>query len=122
MKTIQPGTRRIIPAALASALTSFTVALAACAIAHDANAAAPASDGDNASAGMAATLATAKLFDRVVEQPAKLRIFLQAMPKGGDLHNHLSGSPYAEDYLQWAAADGSCISRSKRAIVAPPCS
>ena len=35
-----------------------------------------------------------------------LRQTLQAMPKGGDLHNHLSGSIYAESYLRYAADDG----------------
>ena len=29
------------------------------------------------------------------------------MPKGGDLHSHLSGAVYAESYIQWAAAKGS---------------
>jgi hypothetical protein len=29
--------------------------------------------------------------------------FLRQMPKGGDLHNHLSGAIYAESYIQWVA-------------------
>jgi adenosine deaminase len=32
---------------------------------------------------------------------AKLNLFLTRMPKGGDLHNHYSGSIYAETYLDW---------------------
>src|ERR1700743_2759160 len=36
---------------------------------------------------------------------------LQDFPKGGDLHNHLDGSVYAEDFLTWADADGDCIAR-----------
>ena len=40
--------------------------------------------------------------------PVKLRNFLFRMPKGGDLHNHLTGSIYAEAYLSWAAEDGKC--------------
>ena len=40
--------------------------------------------------------------------PVKLRNFLFRMPKGGDLHNHLTGSIYAESYLGWAAEDGKC--------------
>ncbi len=43
------------------------------------------------------------------------------MPKGGDLHNHLGGSVYAEDFLQWAAADGLCIAADSNHIVSPPC-
>jgi len=47
---------------------------------------------------------------------AMLRKVLQAMPKGGDLHNHLSGSVYAESYLRYAADDGICVDSSKLAI------
>lgn len=47
---------------------------------------------------------------------AMLRQVLQAMPKGGDLHNHLSGSVYAESYIQYAAADGLCVDSSKLVI------
>ena len=49
--------------------------------------------------------------DRVI-----LRQVLQAMPKGGDLHNHLSGSVYAESYLRFAAADGLCVDSVKLTI------
>ena len=38
-----------------------------------------------------------------------LRPFLQRMPKGADLHNHLSGSIYSEDYINWAIEDGLCV-------------
>jgi len=31
------------------------------------------------------------------------------MPKGGDLHNHLSGAIYAERYIEWAAEKGLCV-------------
>ena len=58
---------------------------------------------------------------RYAASPPALRILLQPMPKGGDLHNHLDGSVYAEDYLKWAAADGDCIARTSRAISPPPC-
>jgi adenosine deaminase len=49
--------------------------------------------------------------DRVI-----LRQVLQAMPKGGDLHNHLSGSVYAESYLHFAAADGICVDSMRLSI------
>jgi adenosine deaminase len=39
------------------------------------------------------------------------------MPKGGDLHNHLSGAIYAESYLRWAAEDQLCVSTAAMAIV-----
>ena len=47
---------------------------------------------------------------------AMLRQVLQAMPKGGDLHNHLSGSVYAESYLRYAADDGICVDSAKLTI------
>ena len=47
-----------------------------------------------------------------------LREFLYAMPKGGDLHNHLSGAVYAETFLDLARRDGMCFDAT-RAIV--PC-
>ena len=54
--------------------------------------------------------------------PVKLRNFLLRMPKGGDLHNHLTGTIYAESYLGWAAEDGKCWDSSARSIVPGPCS
>ncbi|WDS38191.1 adenosine deaminase [Pseudoxanthomonas sp.] len=52
---------------------------------------------------------------------AKLRAFLQAMPKGGDLHNHLGGSVYAEDFLRWADAENACIAVAGHQLSPPPC-
>jgi adenosine deaminase len=43
------------------------------------------------------------------------------MPKGADLHSHLSGAVYAESYLRWAAEDGACVSVRGMRIVNPPC-
>lgn len=65
--------------------------------------------------------AAAALFDRVVASPPRLRVFLQAMPKGGDLHNHLWGQPYAEQFMAWGGDKGLCASRRTLAIVAGPC-
>lgn len=63
----------------------------------------------------------AQLLRTAADQPAQLRAWLQAMPKGGDLHNHLSGSVYAEDYLQWASEDGACVQLDDLSLRAPPC-
>ena len=49
------------------------------------------------------------LFDQVKTSPPALRAFLLAMPKGGDLHSHLSGAVYAESYLRWGIEDGLCV-------------
>lgn len=38
-----------------------------------------------------------------------LYAFLRKMPKGGDLHMHLSGAIYAETFLKDAAADNLCV-------------
>jgi adenosine deaminase len=47
--------------------------------------------------------------DALRADPERLRELLRGMPKGGDLHNHLSGAVYPETLLAWAAADGACI-------------
>jgi len=41
--------------------------------------------------------------------PLQLRQFLKKMPKGADLHYHLSGGVYAELMLQNALDDGMCV-------------
>ncbi|CAN5470429.1 adenosine deaminase [soil metagenome] len=65
---------------------------------------------------------TAARFDAVLNDRAQLRLFLRAMPKGGDLHNHLAGVPYSEDFLAWADADGLCVTTEVLpSIAAPPC-
>lgn len=51
------------------------------------------------------------------DAPPPLREFLYAMPKGGDLHDHLSGAVYAESYLDLARRDGMCIDVPKHTIV-----
>jgi hypothetical protein len=64
---------------------------------------------------------TARYFETVRNQPSLLMDFLRQMPKGADLHNHLSGAVYAESFVKWAVQDGQCIDRANSTIVAPPC-
>ena len=45
-------------------------------------------------------------FESIKGNPAALRQFFTAMPKGGDVHNHLTGSAYAETYFELAAKKG----------------
>lgn len=53
---------------------------------------------------------TAQAFDSAVRNgPLDLYAFLRSMPKGGDLHNHLSGAIYAETWIAQAAADHLCV-------------
>jgi adenosine deaminase len=75
-----------------------------------------------AASGLSIEAKTAARFDAVVHDRAQLRLFLKSMPKGGDLHSHLWGAPYAEDFLAWAAADGRCVTMgAKPRIVDGPC-
>ena len=64
---------------------------------------------------------TSRYFDSVRVSPAKLWTFLLKMPKGADLHSHLSGAIYAESYIQWAAASGDCVNTSTMVASQPPC-
>src|SRR5947207_3464500 len=43
------------------------------------------------------------------------------MPKGGDLHNHLSGSIYAESYIKWSAEKGLCVDAKSLVVLSAPC-
>ena len=56
-------------------------------------------------------------FDGLLPDPSGLATFLKGMPKGGDLHNHLTGAVYAETYLGWAHNDGDCVSSSSYSAV-----
>ncbi len=64
---------------------------------------------------------TARYFESIRNQPLLLHVFLQQMPKGGDLHNHLSGAVYAESFIKFAVEDGLCVDRADLAITQPPC-
>lgn len=64
---------------------------------------------------------TSTYFDSIRNNPLLLEAFLREMPKGGDLHNHLSGAVYAEHYIQMAAADKLCVSKQTMSFAPPPC-
>ncbi len=63
----------------------------------------------------------AAVFNRVKNDESRLRIFLQAMPKGANLHNHLDGSVYTETYVRMAAERGFCADFAAQKITPPPC-
>jgi hypothetical protein len=63
----------------------------------------------------------ARHFDSIRQQPSLLLAFLRDIPKGGDLHNHLSGSIYAENLINFAARDNFCVDRTTSVLIAPPC-
>jgi adenosine deaminase len=64
---------------------------------------------------------TAKYFDSVRHQPGLLLAFLQQMPKGGDLHVHLSGAVYAESMIDWASENALCVDRSTSKLFHAAC-
>ncbi len=64
---------------------------------------------------------TARYFESVRKQPSLLLAFLHDMPKGGDLHHHLSGAIYAEDLIDFAADGNLCVDRTSSRLIAPPC-
>jgi hypothetical protein len=64
---------------------------------------------------------TAKYLESVRHQPGLLLAFLQQMPKGGDLHVHLSGAIYAESFIDWASENALCVDRSTSKLIHASC-
>src|ERR1700752_1497829 len=62
---------------------------------------------------------TARYFDSIHKSPPQQWAFMLRMPKGADLHNHLSGAVYAESYIQWAAESGLCVDIETMALLPP---
>jgi adenosine deaminase len=52
---------------------------------------------------------TSAYFETIKNDPLQLYIFLNKMPKGGDIHNHLAGATYAEDEIKYGQKDSFCI-------------
>jgi len=50
-----------------------------------------------------------KAFNLAKRSPLQLNAFLARMPKGADLHMHLSGAVYAETFIKDATADLLCV-------------
>ena len=64
---------------------------------------------------------TARYFESIRSSPPQMLAFLLKLPKGGDLHSHLSGAVYAESYIQWAANKGLCVNQTSLTLSNPPC-
>jgi len=62
---------------------------------------------------------TAAYFESIRKSPPQQLAFLLKMPKGGDLHNHLSGGIYAERYIEWAAEKGLCVNNRTMGLAVP---
>ena len=56
----------------------------------------------------------------ILEQPEKLHDFMASLPKGGDLHNHTSGSAFAEKMVEYAASDNLCVDRTTYTVTVNP--
>ena len=57
--------------------------------------------------------------DAARANPLQLRNFLKNMPKGADLHNHLSGAIYAESWIRAAAEDHLCVNLASLSFAKP---
>jgi len=64
---------------------------------------------------------TARLMDSVKSNGPALYAFLKQMPKGTDLHNHLTGAAYAESYARFAAESHLCLEVRTMTLMQPPC-
>lgn len=60
---------------------------------------------------------TAQQMEQLRANPPALHAFLLRMPKGGDLHMHLSGAVYAETFIQDAAEDKLCVDPVKLVLL-----
>jgi adenosine deaminase len=56
-------------------------------------------------------------FAELKKNPPRLYAFLYKMPKGADLHSHLSGAVYAESFLETAADRHLCVDRAALALL-----
>lgn len=70
-------------------------------------------------AGTAVEQRAARAFDAAKNNPLELAALLQRMPKGADLHMHLSGAVYAETFLKDAAEDGLCVNPTTLSFFRP---
>jgi adenosine deaminase len=72
-------------------------------------------------AGEFDAIVTAAQFETARENYTTLRAFLHRMPKGGDLHTHLSGAVYAERFIAWAVQEGFCVDLENVVLAKPQC-
>jgi len=62
---------------------------------------------------------TARALETARANSLDLHAFLVEMPKGSDLHSHLSGAVYAESWIRAAAEDGLCVKIATLSFVKP---
>jgi len=59
-------------------------------------------------------------FNKIRNNTAQLTAFFSQMPKGGDLHNHYSGSIYAETYIDYVIQKNYYINTNTLVVAAKP--
>ncbi len=59
--------------------------------------------------GLSKEISVSAFFEGIRDNPEELRAFFLSMPKGGDLHNHLTGAVYAEGLIDAASSERLCI-------------
>ena len=100
----------MLPRVRSSAASSLLLLVIA-----SAHAQAPSRPANNTAAKTAVTAASPReqrairAFNSAKQSPLELNAFLMRMPKGADLHMHLSGAVYAETFIKDAAADILCV-------------
>ena len=67
------------------------------------------------------TVVATASFEAARDNHTELRAFLRRMPKGGDLHTHLSGAVYAEHLIAWGAQEGLCVNLRDVLLSKPEC-
>jgi adenosine deaminase len=73
----------------------------------------------NYSAQVTSEQRTAHALNAAKANPLDLRAFLVGMPKGGDLHMHLTGAVYAESWIAEGAEDQLCVDIASMSFVSP---
>src|SRR3990167_9061996 len=66
----------------------------------------------------ASETATSRYYTSIQKNPQKIKKFMFDMPKGGDLHNHASGSTFAENMVKYAIDDNLCVNRTTLTVYA----
>jgi adenosine deaminase len=62
-----------------------------------------------------------RFLDSIRNDPGRLHDFVRELPKGGDLHNHLSGAVSTETLIRFAVGDGLCIDTVTVVASPAPC-
>lgn len=60
-------------------------------------------------------------FEAASHSHSLLRALLRKLPKGADLHSHLSGAVRTERLIEWGAEDGVCVTTATFVATPPPC-